>query len=658
MKNHWVIDYETLKNCIILVALHYKTDEKRVFVIHEKLNNTQQLYNFIKTCIENKEVHISYNGLAFDNQISEYIYDNIKSILEIPIKDRANHLYQYVQSIIDRSNKHEYLDYSERNFKIKNVDLFKLNHWDNTAKRSSLKWIQFSMNWDNLLDMPIHHNTEINTIEEIKTIVEYCINDCMSTREIFYRSQKQIALRKSLTLEYNINLISASEPKISKELFLHFLSEKTNVSKYELKQMQTHRDMIPLKKLILPYTNFNNPDFLELLDKFENTIVNALQTKGSVKFELLFRNIKMKFGLGGLHGANESGIYKADENFLILSSDVKSYYPNLAIKNKWKPAHLPKEFVELFEWLYSERTKISKKDIRNYVYKIVLNSTFGLSKDINSFLYDVLFFLQITVNGQLSLLMLFEDIIDNIPGATPILQNTDGLETKIPVEYLEKYYEICKNWEELTKLELEHELYQKIIVRDVNNYIAITEYKETTEEIYNEIKTENPEWLFKKENETFYFASTKCKGRFDFKDLALHKDKSNLVSAKALYYYYVHGKDPKEYIYSQNTIHDFLIGKRNKGNWYFESQCMYDGELTTEVLQKTIRYMISKKGCKIFKINKDNGNSQVLESGPWLQVLCNKIDNWDITNYDIDYNYYLKAVNTEINNINKKLTLL
>ena len=60
---------------------------------------------------------------------------------------------------------------------IKQIDVFKLNHWDNMAKRSSLKWIEYTMDWDNILDMPIHHDTEINTQDQLDLVIEYCIND-------------------------------------------------------------------------------------------------------------------------------------------------------------------------------------------------------------------------------------------------------------------------------------------------------------------------------------------------------------------------------------------------------------------------------------------------------------------------------------------------
>ena len=111
------------------------------------------------------------------------------------------------------------------------IDVFKLHHWDNPAKRSSLKWIQYSMDWENILDMPIHHETEITTQEEIDVILEYCINDVRSTKEIYNRSKSQIGLRKELTKTYGINMFSASEPRISKEIFGYYLSRNLTYPK-------------------------------------------------------------------------------------------------------------------------------------------------------------------------------------------------------------------------------------------------------------------------------------------------------------------------------------------------------------------------------------------------------------------------------------------
>ena len=110
----------------------------------------------------------------------------------------------------------------------------------------------------------------------------------------------------------------------------------------------------------------------------------------------MYRGVKTDFGFGGVHGSNKSGEYVSGNGMIIITSDVTSYYPNLAIRNKWSPAHIPKDiFCEQYEWFFDERRKIPKKDPKNYVYKIILNSTYGLSNEENSFLYDPEFTMRI-----------------------------------------------------------------------------------------------------------------------------------------------------------------------------------------------------------------------------------------------------------------------
>jgi hypothetical protein len=41
--------------------------------------------------------------------------------------------------------------------------------------------------------------------------------------------------------------------------------------------------------------------------------------------------------------------------------------------------------------------------------------------------------MRITINGQLSLMMLYEMLAEVIPDCQPLMQNTDGLEMLIPI---------------------------------------------------------------------------------------------------------------------------------------------------------------------------------------------------------------------------------
>ena len=622
MKTHYVMDYETLSNCFIGVFEDIKSEHQEIFVCHKSKNDIEELVHFLKRNQNLNEWHVSFNGLAFDSQITEHILRNQEQLLEQDGDTIARFIYRKAQETIERSNSGEFALFSPKNLSIRQIDVFKLNHWDNPAKRSSLKWIQYTMDWKNIIDMPIHHTTEIEK-DQIPEIINYCINDVKSTKQIMHLSKEQINLRKVLTDEYDIDLFSASEPRISKELFLHFLNKSTGIKKWDLKQMRTQREQIIFKDIILPYVEFKTATFQNLLKKFQDIILWPGQTKGGFKYSVQYKGVKTDYGLGGIHGARSSKVYNSTEDMIIMTSDVVSYYPNLAIRNKWAPAHLPKEeFCEQYEWFFEERKKIPKSDPRNYVYKIILNSTYGLSNDENSFLYDPQFTMRITINGQLSLTMLYEMICEEIPGAIPLMQNTDGLETMIPREYEAQYLEICKKWEKITSLELEHDKYSKIVLGDVNNYIAVNED-----------------------------GKSKCKGRFEYKDLALHKNKSFLVIPQAIHAYFVDGVKPEKFISENLNIFDFCGGVKIKGDWKFIEHKVELGDYSTTPLQHTIRYFISTKGSKIIKKNNTDHREIQVEAGRWLQTtLINYVEK-PFEEYDINYDYYLDKIRKEIESL-------
>jgi hypothetical protein len=623
---HYVMDYETICNCFIAVFEHYKTDERKVFVIHDSRNDLVDFINFLNENKNKSQWHISFNGLSFDAQITQKIIDKQKELLKLDTQGVVEFIYNYAQSVISKSNKNEFLEYAPYKLKIKQIDLFKLNHWDNKAKMSGLKWIQYSMDWQNVEEMPHPHNKPVTDVHTLNSIINYCINDVKSTKEVLRLSREQILLRKNLTNEYGIDLYSASEPRISKELFLHFLEKKTGVEKYHLKALRTPRPQIVLADCILPYIKFTTPEFNSVLDYFKSKTISS--TKEGFKHTIKYKGVKTDYGLGGIHGAIDPGVYEAKPGWTIMTSDVTSFYPNLAIKNGFHPAHLPKrEFCELYEWFFEERKKIPKSDPKNYVFKIILNSTYGLTGDENSFLYDPKMTMQITINGQLLLSKLAEMLSIAIPEAEPLMLNTDGLEMMIPTDKVDIYMKACEEWEKLTQLLLEHDQYSKMIIRDVNNYMAVNTA-----------------------------GKVKCKGAFEWEDLEkkkvaiLHKNKSFLIIPKAIYAFFVYGTKPEDFLKNNQNIFDYCAGVKAKAGWYFEERKLENGELIIRKLQKIIRYYISNQGSKLIKCHNDGREIQV-ESGEWLQTTLNKIDDVDISKYNINTKYYLQEIYKEIENI-------
>jgi len=621
------MDYETLINLFVAVFIDYKTDEKKVFVVHEQRNDFPEFVTFLQKCVTENQWHISYNGLSFDAQITQKLLLNYKSLLKLNTKQLIDYIYNYAQTVIDKSNKGDFAEFPSYKLKIKQIDLFKLNHWDNKAKMSSLKWIQYSMDWENVEEMPHRHDQPITDEHTLNSIIEYCINDVRSTKKILEHSKEQISLRQTLTKEYGIDLYSASEPRISKELFLHFLELRTGISKADLKTLRTPRDYIVLADCILPYVKFDTPEFQAVLDYFRTKVITS--TKDGFKHTLNFKGVKVDYGLGGIHGATSAGVYEAKEGWTIMTSDVTSFYPNLAIKNNFAPAHLPqKEFGQLYEWFFEERKKIPKTDPKNYVYKIILNSTYGLTGDANSFLYDPKMTMQITINGQLLLSKLAEMTSLAIPEAIPLMFNTDGLEMMIPNNRIDDYMKVCSEWEKLTQLSLEHDEYSKMIIRDVNNYMAVTQK-----------------------------GKVKCKGAFEWEDLAkkkvatFHKNKSFLIIPKAIYAFFVHGTKPEDFLDANTDIYDYCGAVKAKAGWSFIDRRIVDGNFINTKLQRIVRYYISNTGGKMVKCHQDGREIQV-ESGEWLQTTVNKLDpSIAYDTYDINKKYYLEEIYKQIEGI-------
>jgi len=219
-------------------------------------------------------------------------------------------------------------------------------------------------------------------------------------------------------------------------------------------------------------------------------------------------------------------------------------------------------------------------------------------------------------------MMLDEMLSEGIPGSIPLMQNTDGIEMIIPDQYKEKYMEICKEWETITQLQLEHSEYKKLILADVNNYIGVP-----------------------------FTGKPKCKGRFEFEELALHKNKSFLIVPKAIFNYFVNDIPPETFLLDNRNIFDYCAGVKIKGDWQFKETCVVKGELTRRDLQKTIRYYIAKQGCKIVKANKNDGRLIQLESGKWMQVDFSQYQQLSWEDYGVDESYYIDKIYKEIANI-------
>ena len=338
--NVWVYDIEVLRNFFSGTFLNPVTQETKVFVIHETLDQRVELLSFLTDKSEVKGL-IGFNNINYDYPVLHYLltYKNIKTV----------NIDKLVYDIFDRGQeiiKSEYSAISKP--LIPQLDLYRIKHFDNDAKRTSLKWLEFAMNWENCQDMPLHYNDFVKSELDIKMILDYNMNDVLATAEFLKHCKADIELRRELSKTFNVNLMNANDPKIGSETFALFLSRDMDISMSELKQMRTKREQICFKDCIFPYVKFETEEFSALLDWLKYQCIK--ETKGAFtdiplekvssirdyvnpdtinvkknkldNLNIVYNGFQYDLGTGGIHGSQSSQIFESTDNQLIIDLDV------------------------------------------------------------------------------------------------------------------------------------------------------------------------------------------------------------------------------------------------------------------------------------------------------------------------------------------------
>jgi hypothetical protein len=182
-----------------------------------------------------------------------------------------------------------------------------------------------------------------------------------------------------------------------------------------------------------------------------------------------------KMGIGGLHSTEKSACHVAAEDTLIVDRDVASFYPAIIIQTGLYPRHLGKSFLDVYRGIRDTRiiAKRTGDKTVNETLKIVLNGSFGKFGNPWSILYSPDLLIQVTVTGQLALLMLIEAI--ESCGIAVVSANTDGIVIKCPIDKRGWLDSAISAWERRTGFETEETRYKLLASRDVNSYIAVKE---------------------------------------------------------------------------------------------------------------------------------------------------------------------------------------
>lgn len=629
-----VYDIESLSNFFSYTGYCRQNKEYYQFVIHSSRNDYEAL---IKHLFRDKLIMIGYNNESYDYVILHHMINHYDMYRTLSGLDLAQRIYQKSQETIDE----KFTTVADWNKKIIQLDLFKIHHFDNLARSTSLKSLEIAMNLPFVEDMPFSHEHWI-TIEDIPSILAYNKLDVIATNVFLdltlgntehpvYKGKNKIELRQLLKNKYKLPCLNWNDVKLGTELILKLYCQKFNKDPKSVRKLRTFRDIIDLKDCIPSWCNFKSLEFNKLIEFFSSSKIYNGETKNKLEYSVVYHGFKFDYGTGGAHGCIKPGVYISDDNWLILDLDIDAMYPSLAITQKIYPEHLGKEFIDIYDGeIVSVRMKEKKKPKkeRDFVivegFKLAANGTYGKSNSNDSFLYDPLYTLKTTISGQILISMWAERLVEASPNLKFIQCNTDGLSILIPRSDYSKCIEVTEKLMSETNMSYESVLYKKMVVVDVNNYIG--------------------------EYET---GGCKYKGLFEI-DKELHKDPSMRIVPIALSEYFINGTPVLETIKNHKNIYDFCLRLKINSGWIGEYHYINNFEKKIKKLSKNTRYYISNSGGALYKRNNDGRISGV--NVGFVTTLFNTFEEKE--DYNINYSFYSKECRKIIDQIeDKQLTL-
>lgn len=613
----YVYDLETYPNCFLATFLHVATGDVRTFEISDRCNQVKELAYFVRQLQQVNARGIGYNNLAFDYPVLHWVLGCpwLESIT-------AGAIYNRVLEIL--RNQDDEGAFSSQVFPdqwiFEQVDLFKIHHFDNKAKHTSLKVLQFNMDSESLEDLPFPVGTTL-TPAQMDDLRRYNVHDCTETMSFLLRSMDAIEFREQLSVKFGRNFMNHNDTKIGKDFFIMRLEQDNPGCCYTRDPetgrrvtRQTRRESIALADAIFPYVRFERDEFNRVLHYLRSQVIH--ETKGAFKdLTATVDGFNYVFGVGGIHGSIDPATVEASDTHAIIDVDVSSYYPSLAIENRLFPAHIGERFADIYADLRTERKKHKKGTVENAMLKLALNGTFGDSNNQYSPLYDPLLMLSITINGQLLLCMLAEQVV-KIPGLSLVQINTDGMTVRCPREHVEHFRAVCDWWQQFTRLELEFADYSRMFVRDVNNYIA-----------------ERTDGKVKRKGAYEYYGVSD--GVTD--GLQWHQNHSGRIIARAAEAALLDGEPVADYVLTWPIERDFyMLAKVPRSS----RLVIVEGGRDREI-QGTSRYYVSNSGGQLVKImpplkGKTTERRISIDAG-WNATVINRRQPLR----DVNYRYYV-----------------
>lgn len=450
--SHLIVDSECYPNYFLIAFKHVKTGKIIQLEAPFDVNKLAWIMHHYTT--------VGFNSIKYDIPLIWYSYycQNTELIKEVSNFLICGHAYEfkkeYPQVLIPETP---------------HIDLIEV-----CPLRGSLKLYGARLHGKRIQDLPFpdYHNLS----EEQKQIVSnYCINDLDLTELAFNNLTEQLKLRSDLTIEYKQNLMSKSDAQIAESVIGSELKKITG--KWPKKPKIETAD---IHKFIVPENMFFQTERMQKVLEVIRSANFSVNENGRLEPPKEITDLKIRIGngiyrmgIGGLHSSEENIAIQSNSEYQLYDRDVASYYPAIVLNLKLCPQHLGEDFLTVYQSLVSRR--LIAKEAKNIAVsenlKVVINGTFGKTGSPYSILYAPEMTIQITVGGQLYLLMLIETL--ELRGISIVSANTDGIMIYCHKDVVPTMNAIIQWWEQVTGFKTEETKYQAIYSRDVNAYLAV-----------------------------------------------------------------------------------------------------------------------------------------------------------------------------------------
>ncbi|UDF60369.1 putative DNA polymerase [Pseudomonas phage TehO] len=373
------------------------------------------------------------------------------------------------------------------------VQIGRYNHIDLievAPLQGSLKLYAGRLHCERMQDLPFPED-HVLTQEDAEVVRPYCCNDLSNTELLFNELAPELKLRAEMSEEYGVDLRSKSDAQVAEAVIN---SELQKVLGYYPKKPTLSADTV-LVYDVPDFVCYQTTQLREMLEVVRNArfyldgLGSPIMPPELEKLKVTIGGSTYKLGMGGLHSTEKKTAHYATDEIILADNDVESFYPRTILNQRLCPPHLGEAFLTVYEKIVNTRihakaeaAKAKKAGDRAAAkkwktvadsLKITINGSFGKLGNKYSTLYAPQLMLQVTITGQLVLLMLIE-ALEQI-GIEVISGNTDGIISKYHKSRHDEVRALIAAWEEWTGYKTEETRYKAVFSRDVNSYVAIKE---------------------------------------------------------------------------------------------------------------------------------------------------------------------------------------